>query len=86
MKELDADIEATKRVKDKHQKQKEAKIKQVWAAFDIDDLDLKREESFKTLRDLPVFGNKNAAIDFRYPAIENLKSMPKEKPIQAVEL
>ena len=85
MKELDADIEATKRVKDKHQKQKDAKIKQVWAAFDLEDPDL-REESFKTLRDLPVFGNKNAAIDFRYPTIENLKSMPKEKPIQAVEL
>jgi hypothetical protein len=38
------------------------------------------------MRELPVFGDPNAVIDFRYPKIEDLKSMPKEKPIQANEL
>jgi len=53
----------------------------VLPAFDIEDSYLLREAHFKTLRDLPVFGNQGAAIDFRYPTIENLKSMPKIKPI-----
>jgi len=44
------------------------------------------EESLKTIRDLPVFGDVNAVIDFRYPTTEDLKSMPKEKPIQANEI
>ena len=36
LKELDADIEATKGVKDQQQKQKEAKIQQMLAVFDIE--------------------------------------------------
>lgn len=44
------------------------------------------EESLKTMRDLPVFGDENAAIDFRHPKPEDLRSMPKEKQIQAIEL
>jgi hypothetical protein len=33
------------------------------------------------MRELPVFGDPNAVIDFRYPKIEDLKSMPRGKPI-----
>ena len=43
-----------------------------------------REDSFKTLRELPLFGNKRHLVDFRHPSIADLKAMPKEKPIQAV--
>ena len=53
------------------------------AVFDIEVIDQcpSREESFKTLRELPVFGDIKAVIDFRYPTNENLMSMPKDKPI-----
>ena len=43
-----------------------------------------REESFKTLRELPLFGYNKEPVDFRHPKIEDLQAMPKDKPIQAV--
>ena len=45
-----------------------------------------REESFKTLRELPLFGfvRPNYEVDFRHPSIADLQAMPKDKPIQAV--
>ncbi len=42
------------------------------------------EDSLKTLRDLPLFGKTEYPVDFRHPSIEDLRSMPKNKPIQAV--
>ena len=43
-----------------------------------------REDSLKTLRDLPLFGNTKHPIDFRFPSIADLQAMPKDKIIQAV--
>ena len=43
-----------------------------------------REESFKTLRDLPLFGVTDEPVDFRHPKVADLQAMPKDKPIQAV--
>ena len=43
-----------------------------------------REDSFKTLRDLPLFGQTGFPVDFRHPSVANLQAMPKDKPIQAV--
>ena len=43
-----------------------------------------REDSFKTLADLPLFGYVMDRVDFRYPSIADLQAMPKDKPIQAV--
>ena len=45
-----------------------------------------REESFKTLRELPLFGYNKEPVDFRHPKIEDLQAMPKDKPIQAIAL
>jgi hypothetical protein len=43
-----------------------------------------REESFTTLRELPLFGKADKPVDFRHPSIADLQAMPKDKPIQAV--
>ena len=43
-----------------------------------------REDSLKTLRDLPLFGYPSTLINFRYPSIWDLQAMPSDKPIQAV--
>ena len=43
-----------------------------------------REDSFKTLRELPLFGLTTSPVDFRHPSIADLQAMPKDKPIQAV--
>jgi hypothetical protein len=45
-----------------------------------------REDSFKTLRELPLFGRVGPEfpVDFRHPSIADLQAMPKDKPIQAV--
>ena len=43
-----------------------------------------REDSFKTLRDLPLFGRTEKPVDFRHPSVADLQAMPKDKPIQAV--
>ena len=43
-----------------------------------------REDSFKTLRDLPLFGFTKHPVDFRHPSVADLQAMPKDKPIQAV--
>ena len=45
-----------------------------------------REDSFKTLRDLPLFGYTADPVDFRHPSVADLQAMPKDKPIQAVGL
>ena len=43
-----------------------------------------REESFKTLRELPLFGLTDKVVDFRHPSVADLQAMPKDKPIKAV--
>ena len=45
-----------------------------------------REESFKTLREFPLFGYEgpNFPVDFRHPSVADLSAMPKDKNIQAV--
>ena len=42
-----------------------------------------REDSLKTLRELPLFGHADKAVDFRHPSIADLRAMPKDKLIQA---
>ena len=44
-----------------------------------------REENFKTLRELPLFGYAaGGPVDFRHPSIADLQAMPKDKLIKAV--
>jgi hypothetical protein len=37
-----------------------------------------REDSFKTLRELPLFGHANYPVDFRHPSLADLQEMPKD--------
>jgi hypothetical protein len=45
-----------------------------------------REDSYKTLRELPLFGEITHAVDFKHPSIADLLAMPKDKPIQVIGL
>jgi hypothetical protein len=44
------------------------------------------EKCLKTLRELPLFGYSNVPVDFRYPKIEDIRAMPKNQAIKAIQL
>ena len=93
--QLELDMKRTKLERDQMLKLKEKNIKRLLEGFESMQtkwvltpplLGRSREESFKTLRDLPLFGFTEKPVDFRHPSVEDLQAMPKNKPIQAVGL
>ena len=86
LQELEADISRTKEYKGGNLKLKEAKLKELLAVFDFKNVGFSTEDSIKTMRDLPLFGLIQNAVNFRYPTDADLRAMPKDKPIEAVKL
>lgn len=93
LQELDADIKIAKENKNAHLKRKEARLKEILTAFDLEsfqtfELCISIEDNFKTMRDLPLFGYNvyPKPINFRFPTDADLRAMPKDKPIEAIEL
>ena len=46
----------------------------------------KLEAAIDTMRDLPVFGDNEYKVDYRWPKVSDLLRMPTDKPIQVAKL